>query len=162
MILTLTESYLTDLFTQFNIRLHSTVKIHKATDDDDFANLPASQAQINYMCFIKDVVIESREVQNIYNVSNRIDFIFAVNHKDNTIYRQNFDKYLTEFFRMIKANRQYKDTAISTALSIIDITDIKIVNGDKFEDEYYLPTIEFESRIYDRDNSTIILKSDSV
>jgi hypothetical protein len=63
---------------------------------------------------------------------------------------------------MIKANRQYKDTAISTALSIIDITDIKIVNGDKFEDEYYLPTIEFESRIYDRDNSTIILKSDSV
>ncbi|MBK9404812.1 MAG: hypothetical protein IPN57_09800 [Ignavibacteria bacterium] len=114
------------------------------------------------MCFIKDVVIESREVQNIYNVANRIDFIFAVNHKDNTIYKQNFDRYLTEFFRMIKANRQYKDTAISTALSIIDITDIKIVNGDKFEDEYYLPTIEFESRIYDRDNSTIILKSDSV
>ena len=159
MILTLTESYLTDLFTQFNARLDSTVKIHKATDDDDFANLPASQAQINYMCFIKDVVIESREVQNIYNVANRIDFIFAVNHKDNTIYKWNFDKYLTEFFRMIKANRQYKDTA---ALSIIDITDIKIVNGDKFEDEYYLPTIEFESRIYDRDNSTIILKSDSV
>ena len=54
------------------------------------------------MCFIKDVSIEENEVQNIYNVSNRIDFIFIVNHKDNTVYKLNFDRYLTEFFRMIK------------------------------------------------------------
>jgi len=162
MILSLTESYLGSLFSQFNARLDSTVKIHKATDDNDFSELPGSQAQINYMCFIKDVSIEENEVQNIYNVSNRIDFIFIVNHKDNTVYKLNFDRYLTEFFRMIKTNRYYNDSGITTALSIIDIRNIKIIDGDKFEDEYYRPAIEFESRIYDREQSNIILKAESL
>ncbi|MBK8382773.1 MAG: hypothetical protein IPL16_12980 [Ignavibacteria bacterium] len=74
MILTLTESYLTDLFTQFNQRLDSTVKIHKATDDNDFAELPARACQINYMCFAKDVVIEPRSSEIFTSVANRIDF----------------------------------------------------------------------------------------
>ena len=72
MILTLTESYLTDLFTQFNARRDSTVKIHKATDDNDFAELPASQAQINYMCFIKDVVKHFSEEHNSGGISTHI------------------------------------------------------------------------------------------
>lgn len=162
MIVTLTQSYLASLFTEFNQRLDTTIKIHLATDDNDFNDLPASQSQINYMLTVRDVSIENREIQNIYNVSNRIDFIFIVNHRENTEYKRNFDRYMTEFFRMLKRNRQYTDFGITTALSIMDITDIKIVDGDKFEDEYYRPAIEFQSRIYDRELSNIILKSESI
>lgn len=162
MILSLTESYLASLFTQFNLRLDSTVKIHRATDDGDFVDLPSSQAQINYMCFIKDVSVEPFESQEFYSVNNRIDFIFMVNHKDTTIYKKNFDRYMTEFFRMIKRNCGYTDKSITTSLGIIDISNLRIVDGDRFEDEYYRPAIEFESRIYDSDLSNIILKSDSL
>ena len=38
---------------------------------------------------------------------------------------------------------EFKDGDISTGLSLIDIYDVRIMNADRFEDEYYKPTIEF-------------------
>ena len=69
---------------------------------------------------------------------------------------------MTEFFRMIKRNCDYTDKSITTSLGIIDISNLRIVDGDRFEDEYYRPAIEFESRIYDSDLSNIILKSEAI
>ena len=63
---------------------------------------------------------------------------------------------------MIKTNRYYNDSGITTALSIIDIRNIKIIDGDKFEDEYYRPAIEFGIKDLRQEQNNIILKAESI
>jgi len=97
-------------------------------------------------------------------INVRLDFTFLVANKDNSVYQKIFDRYIFPFRRILKNDAgQYSNEDISSSLMINEIRNVNISNGDRIEDDYYKPSIEFvlnvtDSLLY----SSQILKSESI
>lgn len=160
MILTLTEAFINEAFLKLNERFDNSLKIRKVNTAMETANMPSSEQAINYNIYITGVTNEEDESGMMNNVAVRIDFVFLKAQKNNDIYKQIVDRYLYPFMRLLNNSEIYSranyDADISQGLIINNVGELAITNGDRFEDEFFRPSIEMTLVVIDSNNENIL------
>jgi len=167
MILNLIQSYIASKQDALNGYLGSPIKLKQIITELDLDLIGASESFIHYQLYVTGIDKSNSENQRVLNANVKMELIFLVANKDYTVYKKIFDRYIFGIFRIlnVKKNVTYKDDTISGSLKINNLTDLKIANGDNFENEYYRPSIEFSLQIIDKmvtNDFTTILNSETV
>ena len=165
MILHLIQSYIESKQEVLNNFLGSSVQLKQIQTELDLDLIGNSESFIHYQLYITGIESLEYEARNFSNVNVKIEFIFLVANKKYTIYKKIFDRYVFGIYRILKFDDTFpsQDLDISNALTMHEIKSVTISNADKFENDYYLPSIEYTMMISDAtDISQSILKSESV
>ena len=167
MILELIQNYIAQKSVVVNANYTTDIQLKQIVTELDLEQIGASESFIHFQLFIPSIEKIPQETAKYDNVLVRLDFIILIANKDYTIYKKVFDRYLFAFMRVLKKSKtpmmSYRDEDISAGLTLVDVYDVKITNGDNFEDDYYRPSIEFTLKISDDGTlSNNILKSESV
>ena len=168
MILNLIQSYIEQKAELVNANYDTGIQLRQIVTELDLGLIGVSESRINYQLFISSIESGESEGEDLSEVSVRLDFIINVANKKYTVYKKIFDRYLFAFQRVLKRAVRplmaMTDEDISTGITIIDIKNVSITNGDRFEDGYYMPSIEFILTIMDSSDLLIYntVKSESV
>lgn len=164
MILNLITSFVQEVFSELNSRFDNTLKIKQIKTDYQEGNIPASQQAINYNLFISGITNEGDESGLMNKVTTRLDFTFLNAQKNNDNYKLILDRYIWAVMRLLNNNviaeRVNYDDDISQGLRITDIGNVTLSNGDRFEDEFFRPSIEFVLTVMDVNTDNLILVKD--
>ncbi len=163
MILNLIQNYISQKETILNSYLNAKIQLKQIVTELDMERIGASESFINYQLYVDSTESIPQETPDYDLVNVRMDFIFLVANKNYTVYKKIFDKYLFGLRRILKKSKTplmtYSTEDISTSLRLIDITNVSITNADRFEDDYYKPSIIFTLKICDSSGTNqIILK----
>lgn len=140
------ESYIEEKFEQLNAYSAEGFSVQRITNDLQFENVGASQADINYQLFISQLQFNPEfETPGVFTVDVRIDFTFITAGKDYTVYKSKFDNYIYPFAAMlVNDSRGLNYTSEdNSAIVLNDMQSVSVTNSDRFEDNYYKPSIEF-------------------
>jgi len=139
------EGYVEDTFEQLNVVFETSYKVLRITNDLQLENLSASQADINYQLFISNVAYEDLEMSGRFNVNVRLEFFFNVVGKDYTAYKSKFDEYVYPFISLLVNDSRGLNYTIEDDSSVVlnDLSQIQVTNADRFEGDYYRPSVEF-------------------
>ena len=165
MILHLIQSYIESKQTVLNNFLGSSVQLKQIQTELDLDSIGNSESFIHYQLYVTGIESLEYEARNFSDVNIKIEFVFLVANKKYTIYKKIFDRYVFGIARILKFDDTFpsQDTDISNALTMHEIKNVNITNADRFENDSYLPSIEFTMMISDAiDISQSILKSESV
>ena len=165
MILNLIQEYLRQKTVIINASFDGGIALKQIVTEVDMDLIGASESFIHYQTYVTDIENIPGESYKYKNVNVSLEFIIQVANKNYTVYKKVFDRYVFAFMRVLERSKTplmvFTNTDISTGLKLLDITNVRITNGDRFEEEYYKPTIEFTLKINDSGNEDI-LKSESV
>lgn len=165
MILNLIQEYLTQKTAKVNANLDGSIVLKQVITELDLDYTGNSESYIHYQAYITEITAQDDEAQIYKTVNVSLEFIINIANKNYTVYKNIFDRYIFPFMRVLQLSKQplieFKDGDISTGLSLIDIYDVRITNANRFEDEYYKPTIEFTLMISDSGIEDI-LKAEAV
>lgn len=166
MILELIQSYISQKAELVNANYQTNIQLKQIITELELEHIGASESFIHYQLFVSS--IENQEFENdiIDNVNVKLDFVILVANKNYTVYKKIFDRYLFAFRRVLRRSKQplmaYNDEDISSGLTLLDISDVRITDADRFEDDYYKPSIEFTLMISDDNRvGNQILKSET-
>lgn len=167
MILNLIQDYISRKVTNANSHLNTAIVLKQINTETDMDMIGASESYINYQLYINSIESLDYEFEGMDKVNVRMDFIFLVANKNYTIYKKLFDRYLYKIRRILKVSEDsllpYMNEDISVSLSLNDIGNVNVTNADRFEDEYYKPSIEFTLQTIDSGLfKDVILKSESL
>jgi len=137
------------LFEELNLNLSQPLKAKRVKDELEFENQSVSNTRCNYMIYIPDSAEIDNANENDSEVRIRIELSFGIANKNTTIYETIYDRYVWGLFRILRNIVSFEDSGISHALRIYSVTEVKITNGDRFETEYYRPSIEALLSVYD-------------
>jgi hypothetical protein len=165
MILNLIQEYLRQKTAIVNSNLDTGIVLKQVVTELDLDLIGASESFIHYQTYITGIENIPGESSKYKNVDVTLEFIIQIANKNYTIYKKVFDKYVFAFMRILEHSKTplmgFNDGNISTGIYLLDILDVKISNGDKFEDEYFKPQINFTLKI--NDSGVIdILKAEAV
>ena len=165
MILNLIQEYLRQKTVIINASFDGGIALKQIVTEVDMDLIGASESFIHYQTYVTDIENIPGESYKYKNVNVSLEFIIQVANKNYTVYKKVFDRYVFAFMRVLEHSKTplmvFTNTDISTGLKLLDITNVRITNGDRFEEEHYKPTIEFTLKINDSGNEDI-LKSESV
>lgn len=141
------ESYILSKVTDLNSTLQSPVKVNRIENEFQADNVSASKSEYNYQLYITDLEF-SREYESAegFTVRVNLELFFNVVGKDQTAYKAKFDNYLfplVQLFVNDSRGLNYRDPN-NTAAILASLEEININNADRFQDEYYRPTIGLE------------------
>jgi len=139
------ESYIESKFDELNRNASEGFSVQRITNDLQFENVGASQADINYQLFISNFEYETElETVGMFSVNVRLDFTFIIAGKDYTVYKDKFDSYLYPLAAMfINDSRGLNYVSEdNSAIVLNELTQIAVTNSDRFEENYYKPSIE--------------------
>ncbi len=145
------ESYIEDKFEVLNQTAAEGFSVQRITNDFQYENISASQADINYQLFISNFEYDTElETPGMFSVNVRLDFLFIVAGKNYTVYKDKFDSYLYPLAALfVNDSRGLNFTSEdNSAITINELTQIAITNSDRFEENYYRPSIEMTLRGY--------------
>lgn len=141
------EDYIGDCFEELNERNETGYKVLRITNDLQFENIGASEADINYQLYISSAEFETeKEAVGEFRANVRLDFTFIIAGKDYTIYKEKFDNYVYPLAAIfINDSRGLNYTTGDNSATILNgLSNLMISNADRFEENYYRPTIEFQ------------------
>ena len=147
MINSIIHSWLNSKQLLLNERLNTSIKLNLVRSAS-LERLPSSDKYINYELFIADIVPAGFEARNNFICNARMHFIFQFTERNQEVYKEKFDRYLFELYRLFNSSRQFTDSDISQQI-ILNEFSARIVNGDNFEGDYYLPEMEIQFKGYD-------------
>lgn len=149
MILTAINNFVSDKFAELNQRKDTAVKVLQIVNDLQLEQISASQADVNYQLFVSEIVEDyDIEAPGWFLATVRIEFTFNIANKDYTIYKDKFDNYLY----LLRNLLVYSQRALSYEADNVllqSITSVSITNADRFEEDYYKPTLNFTVKGYD-------------
>lgn len=152
------ESYVESKLDELNQNYDEAVKINHITNDLQLGQLAASQADINWQVYLSEFeYVNELESLGWFNATVRLDMFFLIAGKDNTIYRSKYDDYvypLAKFFWSDADNMNYS-TGDNSNVNLYQVTSLTISNADKFEEDYYMPSITMNIRGYDNSINNI-------
>ena len=152
-LLSLIQEYLTQKTTVLNAQLNEQIVLRQIETKLDITKAPRNEKYINYQLYISGVEREDGESRESKIIGVRLDFIFQTANKNYTVYQEKFGRYVYNFERImfndINPKLPFADRDISDSITITDIRDVKITNTDRFEENIYNPSIEFNLHIFD-------------
>jgi len=166
-LLSLIQEYLGQKVVLLNAQLGTSVVLKQVQTELDMERIGASESNIHYQLFITGTEDPGFESQYFDLINVSLDFIFLIANKNYTVYQQKFDRYIYNFRRILTYKKapalSFSDRDISETLKIQDIKNVQITNGDRFEEGYYKPSVQFQLKIYDNtDLSQTINNSNTV
>lgn len=149
MIFSAVQSFVEAKFRELNSRKSDEVKVRRIENDLEFSQISASQADIHYQLYLAGVeATEDIEAEGFFNANVRIDFTFNIAGKDYTAYRDKFDNYVYLLFNLL----EYSPDALGDEydnIGLNECTSVSVTNADRFEEDYYRPTINFVLKGFD-------------
>ncbi len=147
----LIESYVEDTLDELNERSSTAYKVQRITNELQFENIAASQADINYQLYISSVAFDSEiEAPGVFTAKVKLNFTFIVAGKDYTAYKEKFDNYLYPLLSILAHDSRGVNYTVGDSLTMVlnEISNVVLSDADKFEQNYYLPSIEFDAKGY--------------
>ena len=155
-LLSLIQEYLRLKAVVLNAQLNEQIILKQIETKLDISKAVRSERYIHYQLFVEGVERPEQESRRQRSIKCRIDFLFMIANKNYTIYEVKFNRYIYNLERLLYSDIEpklpYSDRDISDTLTVIGIDEVQITNADRFEDDYYKPSIEFTLKVYDNTN----------
>lgn len=138
------KAYVREILESLNERFDETIVLNELTATKAFAQAPLSQVVINWTVILPSVSIANLANRIMRDVSVRVDLSFSLAGKIASDVDTIYDRYLTALLRLFNDSEQYSNDDISTALLINEISGVTITNDERVENNFYMPSIEFQ------------------
>lgn len=152
------ESYIESKIDELNADYDTAVKINHITNDLQLGQIAASQADINWQVYLSEFEYTNEfESLGWFTATVRLEMFFLIAGKDNTTYKKKFDEYvypLAKFFMSDMGSMNYS-TGDNSNVNLFQVVSLGVSNADKFEDDYYMPSITVNIRGFDNSINNI-------
>jgi hypothetical protein len=142
--LAVVESYIKTKFDELNQNYDTGIKINQITNDLQLGQIAASQADVNWQMFLENFDYTNYlESLGWFTIDVRLDMFFQIAGKDNTIYKSKYDNYvypLAKSFWEDASGFNYS-TGDNSNIKLLTINSLSVNNGDRFENDYYNPSM---------------------
>ena len=152
------ESYVESKLDELNQNYDTAVKINHITNDLQLGQIAASQADINWQMFLENFeYTNDLESLGWFTVDVRLDMFFQIAGKDNTIYRSKYDDYVYPLAKSFweDANAFDYSTGDNSNIRLLRVNSLTVNNGDRFENDYYNPSMILNIKGFDETANTI-------
>lgn len=152
MIQTLLESYAAYNINMLNSGLASTDDLRQVQTIKGSEQLPASETERHYRIVFVNSDQAGSAGQRRFQVRCRIDFFLKLFNKQLSNYKTAVDNYLWGLQKTFLSNEKTGGAYTSgdaENMTINNIVNIRIINGDRMTNDYFNPSIELTLDIFD-------------
>lgn len=157
MILHLIQEYIDERFNELNSRRDISLRaLQTEILTGDIAELPLNNTNNYYQIFIDNINLSDEYESNIVtNASIRIEFSFFTTAKKYTDYQNYVNNYLWYILNIINLNNESYSSEDYSNMILSEVNSVSIINGGRFENGYYKPTLEFNCLMLNQSNEDI-------